>query len=621
MADETVTINGASSPGSQPEKGGSEAGAGPRRKWDNIWEYIFSMSACLLSAPHFWSFPYLMYKNGAVAFLLPYVLIYLVCGIPLLFLEMALGQFTSEGAITAWRKICPMFQGIGFASQITLFYAMTYYIVISAWTGLYLFYSFKSPLVWSVCDNIWNSIQCRTDPDWSYLNNVTIQDNFEDYPYGNTSSTANQGYTAELEFWRYRVIRESEDLSLGVVNWDLALILFGSWTLCFLCTWKGIRLLGKVVYLTVGFSCLLLVIFFFRVVSLPGASLGLKYFFYPSIDHIAQASTWIEAASHVLYSCSASLGIAIALGSYNRYNNNCLRDCLALCGVNFCLNIICTIVVASATGFLAFFYGVELSDVATSDTELIFALIPAALSRIPASGFWSVLFFLMFFCLSIDLQFITVETLATAITDLFPQQLRGPRDRVKLTLLITVVCFLLGLPFVTEGGLLMFHLAGHFCGQECIFLVIAGCEVIVIAWVYGADRFCNNIADMIGFRFPLVVLKYCWLFITPFIILLLLTYYMNLHHGFWYHDYELGVMGKLFGILLTATPLMCIPIFILYTLWKDSKNMLTPSSDLRQALPHKPRLTLCKCVVIKAPATRNVDERNEKIMMGEPSGV
>lgn len=47
-------------------------------------------------------------------------------------------------------------------------------------------------------------------------------------------------------------------------------------------------------------------------------------------------------------------------------------------------------------------------------------------------------------------QFITVETLATAITDLFPQQLRGPRDRVKLTLLITVVCFLLGLPFVTE---------------------------------------------------------------------------------------------------------------------------------------------------------------------------
>lgn len=49
--------------------------------------------------------------------------------------------------------------------------------------------------------------------------------------------------------------------------------------------------------------------------------------------------------------------------------------------------------------------------------------------------------------------------------------------------------------------------------------------------------------------------------------------------------------------------------------------MLTPSSDLRQALPHKPRLTLCKCVVVKAPATRNVDERNEKIMMGEPSGV
>lgn len=33
------------------------------------------------------------------------------CGIPVFFLETALGQYTSEGVVTAWRKICPMFEG------------------------------------------------------------------------------------------------------------------------------------------------------------------------------------------------------------------------------------------------------------------------------------------------------------------------------------------------------------------------------------------------------------------------------------------------------------------------------------------------------------------------------
>lgn len=62
--------------------------------------------------PFFWFFflfPHTTARTGV--FLIPYFLFLAFGGIPIFFLETALGQYTSQGAVTAWRKICPMFQG------------------------------------------------------------------------------------------------------------------------------------------------------------------------------------------------------------------------------------------------------------------------------------------------------------------------------------------------------------------------------------------------------------------------------------------------------------------------------------------------------------------------------
>lgn len=47
----------------------------------------------------------------AGAFFIPYILFLATCGIPLFVLETALGQYTSQGGIMCWRKICPLFEG------------------------------------------------------------------------------------------------------------------------------------------------------------------------------------------------------------------------------------------------------------------------------------------------------------------------------------------------------------------------------------------------------------------------------------------------------------------------------------------------------------------------------
>lgn len=45
------------------------------------------------------------------AFLVPYLVLAVTCGVPLFLLETTVGQFTQDGSITCWRKLCPLVEG------------------------------------------------------------------------------------------------------------------------------------------------------------------------------------------------------------------------------------------------------------------------------------------------------------------------------------------------------------------------------------------------------------------------------------------------------------------------------------------------------------------------------
>lgn len=47
----------------------------------------------------------------AGAFLIPYILMAIFGGVPLFYMELALGQYHRTGAISIWKHICPIFKG------------------------------------------------------------------------------------------------------------------------------------------------------------------------------------------------------------------------------------------------------------------------------------------------------------------------------------------------------------------------------------------------------------------------------------------------------------------------------------------------------------------------------
>ncbi|KAL8571775.1 hypothetical protein ACOMHN_058139 [Nucella lapillus] len=93
------------------------------------------------------------------AFLIPFLLALLVCGVPMFFLEMSVCQFSNLGPGKVW-VVCPLFKGIGYGMVILTSLVSLYYNVIIAWALYYLAMSFRSPLPWASCGHSWNTPSC-----------------------------------------------------------------------------------------------------------------------------------------------------------------------------------------------------------------------------------------------------------------------------------------------------------------------------------------------------------------------------------------------------------------------------------------------------------------------------
>ncbi|XP_034459847.1 sodium- and chloride-dependent GABA transporter 2-like isoform X2 [Hippoglossus hippoglossus] len=471
-----------------------------RGQWASKAEFLLAVAGQIIGLGNVWRFPYLCYKNGGGVFFIPYLLFLVLCGIPLFLLETSLGQYTSLGGVSAWRSVCPLFGGLGYASQVIILHGCVYYIVILAWAIFYLAHSFQAELPWSHCNNTWNTESCVL---FNHLNQT------------NASSLPENASSPVMEFWEREVLRLSSNLDeLGPVSWKLALCLAVVWLVCYFCVWKGVKSTGKVVYLTATFPYVMLFVLLVRGATLPGATQGIIYYLKPNHTRLADPQVWMDAGTQVFFSYGICLGSLTALGSYNKYNNDCYKDSFMLCLLNSTTSFLAGFAIFSVLGFMAEEQGVDIATVAQSGPGLAFIVYPRAVSMMPLPQLWAVCFFLMIIMLGLDTQFVSLEALMTSVTDLYPHLIRRGHRRELLLLFVCVVCFLMGLVMVTPGGLYVFQVYDHFSCSGASLLLLSICQSVAIGWVYGADRFSANIKDMTGYT-PLPAFKLCWKYLTP----------------------------------------------------------------------------------------------------------
>merc|ERR1719219_2942157 len=128
-----------------------EAGDDNRVTWDSPVQFFFTVLGFCVGLGNIWRFPYLCQQNGGGAFILPFLLMLVLVGMPLMLLELGLGQKLRVGAAGAWKKVHPSLGGVGYGSSVVAAIVGSYYNVIIAWCLFYFLNSLKATLPWAKC--------------------------------------------------------------------------------------------------------------------------------------------------------------------------------------------------------------------------------------------------------------------------------------------------------------------------------------------------------------------------------------------------------------------------------------------------------------------------------------
>lgn len=215
-----------------------------RGNWGNQIEFVLTSVGYAVGLGNVWRFPYLCYRNGGGAFMFPYFIMLIFCGIPLFFMELSFGQFASQGCLGVWR-ISPMFKGVGYGMMVVSTYIGIYYNVVICIAFYYFFSSMTHVLPWAYCNNPWNTPDCAGVLDASNLTNGSRPAALS----GNLSHLFNytlQRTSPSEEYWRLYVLKLSDDIgNFGEVRLPLLGCLGVSWVVVFLCLIRGVKSSGK----------------------------------------------------------------------------------------------------------------------------------------------------------------------------------------------------------------------------------------------------------------------------------------------------------------------------------------------------------------------------------------
>lgn len=409
-----------------------------RDRWDSRTLFLFAAIGSAVGLGNVWRFPYLAYKFGGGAFLIPYGIALFAVGIPLLILELMLGQKFQSGSVDAFRKVHRRFEGIGVAGILTSFIIVSYYAVVMAWMLVYFIRSFGSPLPWV------------GDPK-SYFFGEVLQ------------------LTSSIDH-------------LGGLNLLVFFSLLFVWIAIYFCVWKGVKSAEKVVKATAPLPVIILILLFIRGVTLEGSLKGILYYIKPDFTLLEHGEIWLAAASQIFFTLSLAVGVMIAYASYNEPKQDVKKDALVIAFVNSFISLFAGLVVFSILGYMTTVTGSSIQDVVASGPGLAFVVFPEALSVMPTPMLFSALFFLMLLTLGIDSAFSLVESVNTALSDRFPSL-----SKSRVALIVCGWSFCCGIIYSTNAGLYFLDVIDHFV-VEFGLVSLGLLQCLAVGWGYGAEK-------------------------------------------------------------------------------------------------------------------------------------
>ena len=394
--------------------------------------FIMAAIGSAVGLGNIWRFPYTTYENGGGAFIIPYLIALLTAGIPLLFLDYAIGHRNRGGAPLSYRRVSPHFEVFGWWQMMVNVIIGLYYAVVLGWAASYTYFSFTGA--------------------WG--------DKPIDFFIGEFLKMGDIKNGVSFEF-------------VGMVTGPLIAMWIVALGVLSMGVQKGIAKASSVLMpvLVVMFMALVIYSLF-----LPGAAKGLDALFTPDWSKLSNPSVWIAAYGQIFFSLSIGFGIMVTYASYLKKESDLTGSGLVVGFANSSFEVLAGIGVFAALGFIATAQGQEVSEVAKGGIGLAFFAFPTIINKAPFGEVLGVLFFgsLTFAALT---SFISViEVIISAIQD------KIRISRVKVTFIVGVpMMFVSVILFGTTTGLPMLDVFDKFVNYFGIVAVAFASLIAIVA--------------------------------------------------------------------------------------------------------------------------------------------
>lgn len=475
-----------------------------KERWGSRVGLVLAMAGNAVGLGNLLRFPAQAVQNGGGAFIIPYLVCFLLMGIPLLWIEWAIGRHGGKhgyhstpgmldvmGKSAIWKYVGTF----GIFSNLTI---MAYYSYIESWTLAYVWYSITGVFAGKSADEVVNFFNAYVD---------TADGSFFNFP----------------PFALFFFI-----ITLGLNLWILSRGLS-----------KGIEIASKI-----GMPLLILFGIFLAIRALTldageqgavnDAALGLNFLWDPQFDSLANPKVWLAAAGQIFFTLSLGMGSIHCYAAYVRENDDIALNAASAGWTNEFVEVLLggSIVVPIAAAYLglAWVQGNVGLAMGFQTMPTLFQNWGPLLATMAGIAWFGLLFFA-----GITSSLAMGQPVMAFFQDHFGM------NRIRSTRFLGIIVLILALCPIFFYGYGAFTEFDDWSGTFAL-VVFALLESIAFAWVFGMEKGWEEItrgADIAVPRFFRFVIQ----FVTPLLLLAVFVgTLINPLNGDW-----TGAFGNLFS--------------------------------------------------------------------------
>jgi NSS family neurotransmitter:Na+ symporter len=446
------------------------SGLREKEKWGSRIGVVLAVAGSAVGLGNFLRFPGQAVNNGGGAFMIPYILSFLLVGIPIAWCEWTLGrlggrfgQNNAPGIMYAiWRR--GPAKGLGALALLIPVTIYMYYILLEAWCLDYCIFFIQGGFAQLF---------------------GTVTEGVTDHA---AEVAAVVGATAEHQGVVFGASAHGALFEGGRIIWLVLACFLVNFVIIYQGVTRGIEAFCKWAMPLLILCALIILV---RVLTLPNISSGLGFMWNPDWKSLENPKVWLAASGQIFFSLSVGFGLILCYSSYLRENDDVVLTSLSASSMNEFCEVILGGLIVVPTAFL--FLGAE--NARGSTFGLGFVTVPAIMHFMPFGSLFGAMWFGLLFLAAVTSSLSMLQPAIAFLEDGF-----GVSRRASVGILGLVTALGAGLTMTFSRNSVAIDHTDFWCNLSMI--IAATGLVLMFGWVVGAERGVNEMNRGADFRVP-----------------------------------------------------------------------------------------------------------------------